>query len=114
MVPLVRSLTCSRCGAPLPAGQHGPFLLCVYCNTAHRLASDPTTALPHVESSAIAEHDVARISHLIGLGRRQEAIAAYLAAARCARAEAEAAVAAWEFFRGDPSSILFAGKAPEG
>lgn len=89
LVPLL----CAQCGAPLPVSAGDAFLLCVYCNTAHRLTA------PHgevrAESSAVAKVEVARVRDLIGRGRREEAIAVYLRAAACSRAEAEAVIAAW-------------------
>lgn len=73
----------------------GAFLLCVYCNTPHRLAFDAAVYAPWAESTEVGEADVARIRELIALGRRDEAKAIYRAATACSHADAEAAIAAW-------------------
>ncbi len=89
------ALLCPRCGAPLAVREETTIVLCIYCNTSLRVASAAPGASRTVEARPLGESDVARVKELLALGRREDAVGTYQAAAQCDGAEAEATIAAW-------------------
>lgn len=76
----LETLNCPKCGAPLHPEAGQTLTLCLYCNSAVRMAAAPaaagTAASPTVEQELPAE-DLEAVKKLMLAGRRAEALAAY-------------------------------------
>ncbi len=99
---IASAVNCPSCGAPLPMREGQRHAICVFCNTSSMIHQSSPEQAPELKPQDVSHEDIERLTQLVLVGKRDQAIELYAAKAQVTSAEARAAVndlLVWDYAR---------------